>query len=73
MRSNIFSLTDWTLSPGRLLKTQKLDARVDAEGSIHPNLGHNVRELHNKILTLSVSLQQQISDFQALLQHHYEP
>lgn len=30
--------------------TEVLDARVDAQNQIHPNLGHNIRNLHRLIL-----------------------
>ena len=30
--------------------TEILDARVDAEGQVHQNLGHNIRSLHGGLL-----------------------
>lgn len=45
-----------------------LDARVDAKGVTHPNVGHNVRELHTQILALAENTRQHISEFQELLQ-----
>lgn len=44
-----------------------LDARVDAEGVTHPNLGHNVRNLHSGLLELGESIQERITEIQQLL------
>ena len=44
-----------------------LDARVDAKGVIHPNVGHNVRNLHSGLLELGESIQERITEIQQLL------
>ena len=45
-----------------------LDARIDAEDTVHPNLGHNIRNLHRLILELKESLNYESSEFRGLLQ-----
>ena len=52
--------------------TEILDARVDAEGTVHPNLGHNVRNLHGKILEVIADIKYGIKEFQGLLQRFNE-
>ena len=47
--------------------TEVLDARVDAQNQIHPNLGHNIRNLHSLILVLNASLKYTYSEFLGLL------
>ena len=47
--------------------TEILDARVDAESETHPNLGHNIRNLHSLILVLNASLKYTYSEFLGLL------
>ena len=48
--------------------TEILDARVDAEGKVHPNLGHNVRSIHGGLLQVISDIKEGIRDFQGLLQ-----
>ncbi len=49
-----------------------LDARVDAKGVTHPNVGHNVRELHSNILNIYANLQDTFLEFQGLLKQFNE-
>ncbi len=44
-----------------------LDARVDAKGVTHPNVGHNVRTLHNTVIDLAHAVKQDIQDLDAVL------
>ena len=54
--------------------TEILDARVDAKGIVHPNVGHNVREIHSQLIeaqeTISVHKQELDTDIQALTSKH---
>ena len=47
--------------------TEILDARVDAEGNVHPNLGHNVRAIHGGLLQVIIDTKYGIQEFQGLL------
>ncbi|MBQ7544937.1 MAG: CotH kinase family protein [Synergistaceae bacterium] len=47
--------------------TEILDARVDAEGNVHPNLGHNVRSIHGGLLQVVSDIRYGIQEFQGLL------
>ena len=44
-----------------------LDARVDAKGVIHPNVGHNVRTLHSEVIEINEALRYGIEEFRGLL------
>ena len=46
--------------------TEILDARVDAEYNVHPNLGHNIRAIHEKLLKTSTQSEQSASDIEYL-------
>ena len=47
--------------------TEILDARVDAEGKVHPNLGHNIRAIHGGLLQVISDIKYGIQEFQGLL------
>ncbi len=47
--------------------TEILDARVDAESTEHPNLGHNVRSLHSQIISLNEDMKYAASEHQGIL------
>ena len=46
-----------------------LDARVDAENNTHPNLGHNIRSIHRKILELSEKQESDIETVKEKIQN----
>lgn len=48
--------------------TEILDARVDAERVKHPNLGHNIRSLHQTVLDIIENIKFRVEEFQGLLQ-----
>ena len=52
--------------------TEILDARVDAKGVTHPNVGHNVRTLHGELIELNEALKYGISEFHGLLRQFNE-
>ena len=56
-----------TILEGATEDSEILDARVDAEDTVHPNLGHNIRNLHRLILWLEESLKYEDSEFRGLL------
>lgn len=56
-----------TILEGVTEDSEILDARVDAQYEVHPNLGHNVRNLHRLILGLGDEIIYEGSEFQGLL------
>lgn len=48
--------------------TEILDARVDAENSTHPNLGHHIRYIHSLIFSLEGAISDGIAEYQSLLE-----
>ncbi len=52
--------------------TEILDARVDAEGVTHPNVGHNLRNLHSNILNVGANVLDTFLEFQGLLRQFNE-
>lgn len=52
--------------------TEILDARVDAKGTTHPNLGHNVRTLHSEVIELNENVKYGIEEFRGLLRQFNE-
>ena len=59
-----------TIIEGATEDTEILDARVDAENEVHPNLGHNIRNLHRLIREQSDVIIYAASEFQGLLQQY---
>ena len=57
-----------TILEGATEDAEILDARIDAEDTVHPNLGHNIRNLHRLILGLEESLNYESLEFRGLLQ-----
>ena len=49
-----------------------LDARVDAKGVTHPNVGHNVRTLHSEVIEINEALRYGIEEFRGLLRQFNE-
>ena len=47
--------------------TEILDARVDAEGKVHQNLGQNVRYIHSGLLEVIEDIKYGVQEFQGLL------
>lgn len=45
-----------------------LDARVDAEDEVHPNLGHNIRNLHRLLLEFQEAFQGLLRQFGSLVE-----
>lgn len=56
-----------TILEGATEESEILDAHVDAEDQVHPNLGHNVRNLHRLILGLGDEIIYEGSEFRGLL------
>ena len=52
--------------------TEILDARVDAEGNVHPNLGHNIRSIHSGLLQAVSDIKYSVQEFQGLLHQFNE-
>ena len=61
-----------TILQGATEDSEILDARVDAQDNVHPNLGHNIRNLHSLILDLYAGLRYAHSEFQGLLRQYDE-
>ena len=47
--------------------TEILDARIDAEGKVHQNLGQNVRHIHSGLLGVIENIKYGVQEFQGLL------
>ena len=56
-----------TILEGATEDSEILDARVDVQYEVHPNLGHNIRNLHRLILGLGDEIIYEGSEFQGLL------
>lgn len=48
--------------------TEILDARVDAKDETHPNLGHNIRNIHSKLLELKAELEQKEAELRTYIE-----
>ena len=59
-----------TILEGATEDSEILDARVDAEDEVHPNLGHNIRNLHRLILGLGDDILYEGSEFEGLLRQY---
>ncbi len=56
-----------TILEGATEDTEILDARVDAEGNVHSNLEHNVRNIHSVLLQAVSDIKYGVQEFQGLL------
>ena len=45
--------------------TEILDARIDANNQVHPNLGHNIRSVHGEVLALNEDLAEDAANLEA--------
>ena len=48
--------------------TEILDARVDANSETHPNLGHNIRNIHSKLLELKAEIERKESELRTYIE-----
>ena len=55
-----------TILEGATEDAEILDARVDAKDTVHPNLGHNIRNLHRLILELNDAVTYEDSEIKGL-------
>lgn len=55
-----------TILEGATEDAEILDARVDAKDTVHPNLGHNIRNLHRLILELDDAVTYEDSEIKGL-------
>ena len=56
-----------TILEGATEDAEILDARVDAEDKVHPNLGHNIRNIHSGLLQAVSDIKYSVQEFQGLL------
>ena len=56
-----------TILEGATEDAEILDARVDAEDKVHPNLGHNIRNIHSGLLQAVSVIKYGVQEFQGLL------
>ena len=61
-----------TILEGATEDSEILDARVDAKDQVHPNLGHNIRNLHRLLLHADDDIRYQAEEFAGLLRQYGE-